>query len=195
MQKPMAYQRQLAYQTTQRLSLFSYLTYHSFVTLASIRERAIPSIKKLAKSFTSVVTAGLLLGSSMVMAQGQIAVVTNDDLIESGEEIGATVVLNGDGRYDVYIGITGGYFGSDIYAFTTDGRFLVKWDYATGVPPDKFLADVDLSAMPVSERVIRLFPRIPLPAELRGSYVFLAALSTPGQLDLPVIDQWRVEVK
>jgi hypothetical protein len=151
-------------------------------------------LKKYTKLYTSVITAGLLFGSSAVMAAGQIAVITNDTVIESGEEIGATVVLNGDGQYDVYVGITGGYFGGDIYAFTRDGG-LVKWDAATGAAPAKFLDNASLSDMSVNERVIRLFPRIPLSEEYKGSYVFLAGLSSPGQLDFPIVDKLAVEVK
>jgi Zn-dependent alcohol dehydrogenase len=135
---------------------------------------------------------GLLAISGVVMAEGQIAIVTNDTIVESGEELGATVVLNGEGQYDVYLGITGGVFGGDIYAFDKNGA-LEKWDPA-GAPPAKLRDNVNLADMSVKERLIKVLPRMTL-SEYVGSYTFYAALSTPGELDFPIIDTLNVDVK
>ncbi|MCP4702359.1 MAG: hypothetical protein GY862_36685 [Gammaproteobacteria bacterium] len=136
--------------------------------------------------------ASLLVPAGMANAAGQAAVLTNDTVIEAGEELGATLVLNGDGRYDVYAAVTGGALGPDIYVFGPGGA-LIKWEAPAPIP--KLLENADLANMPVADKIIRLFPKMPLGSELAGTYTFYGALSTSGQLDFPVIDQVSVEVK
>jgi hypothetical protein len=123
------------------------------------------------------VAVGLSVSSGIAIAAGQIAVVTNDTVVESGEEFGATVVLNGDGQYDVYVGITGGVFGADFQVFTPGG--LVPWVQAEG-PPPKLMDNVNLANMSIKERMIALVPRMPL-AGYAGDYAIYGALSAPGQ--------------
>ena len=135
--------------------------------------------------------AGLSLSTGVATAAGQIAVVTNDTNVEQGEQFGATVVLNGDGRYDVYVGLTGGVLGSSILAFDAEGN-LVPWD-GTGLPA-KLRDNVDLASLSVKEKIISLFARMPLDG-LAGSYTFYGALGTPGQLEFPIVDVLEVEVK
>ena len=137
--------------------------------------------------------AGLSLSTGIATADGQIAVVTNDTVIEAGEEFGATIVLNGDGRYDVYLGLAGGILGEVIYAFDANGA-LMPWQPETGLPPAKLRDNVDLASLSVKERIIQVLPRIPLEG-LAGSYMFYGALATPGQLDFPIVDTLPVEVK
>jgi hypothetical protein len=120
---------------------------------------------------------GLLLSSGIAAAVGQIAAVTNDTVIETGEEFGFIVTLNGDGRYDVYVGITGGAFGTGFVAFDTNG-VLLPWDPA-GAPP-KLMDNADLATLSIQEKIISLLPRMPLDG-YAGDYVIYAALSTPGQ--------------
>jgi hypothetical protein len=126
---------------------------------------------------TCGIAVGLSLSSGIATAAGQIAVVSNDTVIEPGEEFGATVVLNGDGQYDVYVGITGGVFGADFQIFTQGG--LVPWIPAEG-PPPKLLDNADLANMSIKERIIALVPRMSL-AGFAGDYAIYAALSAPGQ--------------
>jgi hypothetical protein len=135
--------------------------------------------------------AGLSLSPGIATAAGQIAVVSNDTDVDSGEEFGATLVLSGDGRYDVYAGVTGGVFGEMIYAFTPTGDFIpVDWI----APPPKLKDNVELSQLSVKERIISLLPKIPL-AGYAGSYIIYVGLTTPGQLDFPIFDALEVEVK
>ncbi len=137
-----------------------------------------PMYKSISKRLlTYGIAVGLSISSGMAAAAGQIAVVTNDDNIASGEEFGATVVLNGDGQYDVYVGITGGVFGGNFQAFTPGG--LVPWVQAEG-PPLKLMDNVDLANMSTKERIIALVPKMLLTG-YGGDYQIYAALSAPGQ--------------
>jgi len=121
---------------------------------------------------------GLSLSSGMAAAVGQITVATNDTVIETGEEFSAIVALNGDGRYDVYIGITGGVFGSDFQAFNADGA-LVPWVQAEG-PPPKLRDNVDLDSLSVKDKIISLLGRMPLDG--------YTGLSAPGQFQQQLQD-------
>ncbi|RKZ80066.1 MAG: hypothetical protein DRR19_24145 [Candidatus Parabeggiatoa sp. nov. 1] len=138
--------------------------------------------------------AGFSLSTGIATADGQIAVVTNDITIDPGEEFGATVVLNGDGRYDVYIGVVGGVLGEVIHAFDADGAFI-PWD-PEGPPPVKLRDNVDLASLSVNERIIPVLPRIPLDG-FAGTYMFYAALTPPGELDFQeqYLDALQVEIK
>lgn len=149
--------------------------------------------KKIPNTLLSLgLAAGLSLSSGIAAAEGQIAIVSNDTVIESGEEFGATLVLSGDGNYDVYVGLVGGILDKDsIYAIDSSVT-LIKW-----VPPElpaKFRDNVDIGSLTVDGRIISVFPRINV-AEFPGTYTFYAALSTVGQLDFPVIDVLEVTVK
>ncbi len=135
---------------------------------------------------------GLLVFAGIASAAGQIAILTNDTIIEPGEELGATVVLNGDGQYDVYVAITGGVLGETFYLFDSNGG-LVPWIPTEGLP-EKFRSNLDLASLAIQEKMIQVLPRIPL-VDIAGNYTFYAGLTTPGQLDFPVLDTLPVEVK
>ena len=136
--------------------------------------------------------AGLLFSTATATAAGQIAMVSNDTTIEPGEEFSATVMLNGEGQYDVYFGVTGGVLGETIHALDANGA-LIPWKPEAG-PPAKLRDNVDLASLSVEQKNIAVFSGIRLDG-LTGSYTLYAALSTPGQLDFPVIDVLKVEVK
>ncbi len=121
---------------------------------------------------------GLSFSSGMAAAVGEITVVANDTLIKQGEELSAIVALNGDGRYDVYVGLTGGILNTYIFAFDANGG-LILWD-GKGAPA-KLRENIDLASLSVKEKVIKLFPRLPLSSDLAGTYSIYAVLSAPGQ--------------
>jgi len=128
---------------------------------------------------------GLSLSSGIASAVGQITVATNDTVVETGEEFSAIVALNGDGRYDVYVGITGGKFGNDFHVFIAEST-LVLWVPAEG-PPPKLRDNVDLGNLSVKDKIIRLVPRMHLDG-YAGDYVIYAVLSAPGQFQQQLQD-------
>lgn len=129
------------------------------------------------KLLTFGMAIGLSLFSGMTMAIGQIAVVTNDIVVETGEELSAIVALSGDARYDVYVAITGGAFGNGFMVFDAN-NVLIPWDLKS--TPAKLRDNVDLASLSVKDRVIKLFPRLPLENAV-GHYSIYAVLSAPGQ--------------
>jgi hypothetical protein len=128
---------------------------------------------------------GLSFSSGMAAAAGQIVVATNDTVVKTGEEFSAIVALNGDGRYDVYVGITGGAFGTNIFAFDASG--LIPWVPTEG-PPVKLRDNVDLASLSVKDKVIKLFPRLALGNDYAGIYSIYAILSAPGQFQQQLQD-------
>jgi len=60
------------------------------------------------KLFFSVLLI-FFVSSVYIYAAGQAQIVVNDEQIESGEELGAYLVLDGDGTYDIYVAISGKY--------------------------------------------------------------------------------------
>lgn len=131
------------------------------------------------------IISGLSLFSGIASAVGQITVTTNDTVVETGELFSAIVALNGDGRYDVYVGITGGVFGGNFSVFNAAGGF-VPWLSAEG-PPPKLRDNVDLGSLSVKDKIIRLLPRISLKG-YTGNYAIYAVLSTPGQFQQQLQD-------
>ncbi len=129
---------------------------------------------------------GLSLYSGMTAAAGQIVVATNDTVVKTGEEFSAIVALNGDGRYDVYIGITGGAFGTNIVAFDANSG-LIPWVLTEGAPV-KLRDNVDLASLSVKDKVIKLFPRLALGDDYAGIYSIYAILSAPGQFQQQLQD-------
>ena len=137
------------------------------------------------------IAIGLSLSAGIATAQGEIAIVANDTEVGPGEKFSAILVLNGTGRYDVYAGITGGVFGNSIFAFDDTGG-LIQW-VPPALPP-KLMDNVNLANQATEEKIRILVPRILLDG-FGGSYVLLAALSTPGQLDFPVLDDLKVDIE
>lgn len=114
--------------------------------------------------------------SSVSYAVGNIAVVTNDTKIESGEELGITLVIGGTGTYDVYGAVTGGMLGPNIFVFNPDGSLLL-WDGVT--PPAKLRENVTIENLETKDKVISLLPRIPLNG-LTGTYAAFGVLVPAG---------------
>ena len=121
---------------------------------------------------------GLSLSSGMTAAAGQIVVTANDTVVETGEEFSAIVALNGDGRYDVYVGITGGILGTTIATFDTN-RGIIPWVPAEGAPV-KLRDNVDLASLSIKDKIIPLFSKQSFDAAA-GNYLIYAVLSAPGQ--------------
>ncbi|MCP4699972.1 MAG: hypothetical protein GY862_24440 [Gammaproteobacteria bacterium] len=146
------------------------------------------------KQLAAGAAVALLGFSGAVSAAGQVAIVINDTVIEEGEEVGITLVLNGDGHYDVYAAVTGGALGSDIHVFGPGG-VPILWTPDQNVP--KLLDDVDLGSLAVKDKIIQLVPKIeiPLGSGLEGEYTFYGALSTPGQMDFPILDAVPIKVR
>ncbi|MDM8545998.1 hypothetical protein [Candidatus Venteria ishoeyi] len=118
-------------------------------------------------------------------AAGQAAVIVSDTQVEQGELLGADLVLNGSGTYDVYVAFSAGLLGTDLYFFTDSG--LQPWNPQGNAPiPSPLRTNFDLSQA-ISQRIIPLFPELSL-ADFPGAYIFYVGLTTPGQLDFPVLD-------
>lgn len=151
-----------------------------------------PTYKVIQKGLLTLGFAAGLSLSGAAMAAGKIAILSNDVNVDTGEEFGATIVLSGDGQYDVYAGVTGGVFGQDLFAFAPTGEFVLV-DWVT--PPPKLKDNVELSQLSVKERIISLLPRMPLDG-LGGTYIIYVGLTKPGQFpDFPIFDYLAVEVK
>jgi len=138
--------------------------------------------------------AGLSASFSFAYAEGQVAVLNNDNILEQGEEIGAMLVVNGDGRYDVYAAVSGGILAENIFVFGKDGA-LVPWIPGSDIMPPKLLDNVEISSLSVNERMIQLLPKLPHSDDLKGTYVFFGVLCTPGTIDLKVVDVQQIEIK
>ncbi len=133
--------------------------------------------------------------TGIASAGGKAKVVVNDQMVEKGEEVGALVILDGDGSYDVYAALTGGVFGEQLMIFQEDGGMVpFNGDFAS-LP--RLRTNLNLGSLSVEDKIITLIPKVPLvdTSSLRGTYTFIVALCTPGQLDFPVFDQLSVEIK
>jgi len=141
------------------------------------------------KSMYKAISKGLLtfgiigslsLSSGITYAAGNVAVVSNATVVKAGEELGISVVLDGDGSYDVYIGITGGIFENDFIAFDANSE-LVTWQPPT--LPAKLRNNINIANLSAKDKIIELFPRISLD-EYAGNYSVYAVLTKPGKFDL-----------
>jgi len=124
--------------------------------------------------------AAFSLFSAASYAAGNIAVVTNDDKVEKGEELGITLVIGGDGTYDVYGAVVGGVF-PEIFVFGPTG--LVPLSSVLPNPP-KLKENVTIETLSTQDKIIPLLPRIPL-SGFAGSYTIFGVLVPAGQ---PVMD-------
>jgi len=120
--------------------------------------------------------ASFSLLSSVSYAVGNIAIVTNDTKIESGEELGITLVLGGSGTYDVYGAVTGGILGASFFVFDENSN-LLPWD-GSG-PPPKLRSNVTIENLSTSDKIIPLLPRIPV-GGLSGNYAAFGVLVPAG---------------
>lgn len=133
--------------------------------------------------------------AGIASAGGKAKVVVNDQVVEKGEAIGAAVVLDGDGSYDVYAALTGGVLGEQLLLFKEDGTMVPFNGDLSSLP--KLRANVNLNSLSVKDKIITLLPKVSLDdtSSIKGTYTFIVALCTPGKLDFPVIDQVSVEIK
>ena len=136
-----------------------------------------------------------LVMAGIAAAGGKAKVVVNDQVVESGEAIGAFVVLDGDGTYDVYAALTGGILGDQFMIFKEDGTMVPFNGDLTSLP--KLKANLNFNSLSVKDKIISLLPKMPLDdtSSIKGTYTFMVGLCTPGKLDFPVIDQISVDVK
>ncbi len=145
--------------------------------------------------FISLITVFLLVGS--LLAGGVARIVVNDNIIEAGEEIGAYLVLDGDGTYDVYAALTGGVLGSQIFLFTESGSLVPFNGDISSLQNLKLRSNLDFSSLGVREKIIQLLPKVPLDdtSQIKGTYTFIVALCTPGKLDFVYVDQTQIEIR
>lgn len=138
------------------------------------------------------IAAFIMLSALPAFSQGQVKVVVNSTAIEAGEALGATLLLNGDGSYDVYAALTGGVLGSLLYMFNEQG-LLVPFSS----PMAKMRSNINLSTLSVDDKIISLLPKFDLldTAGLKGDYTFYVALCTPGNLDFTDLDFIQVQIK
>lgn len=143
---------------------------------------------KASKSLLGVgLAASLSLSSGIAAAAGQIAMLVNDTEVLPGEEIGITVVLNGDGVYDAYVWLEGGVLAGAKFAVDENGQWVVRNDQA----PQKLRANINIGTSTLQEKIITLLPRLKL-ENIAGRYKLTAALTTPGQLDFNPKDEVTV---
>jgi len=140
-----------------------------------------------------VCTAALILLSALpVFSQGAIKVIANNSTIEAGQSLGAALLLNGSGSYDVYAAIGGGVFGNTLHMFSQGGVFTPL----AGTMP-KLKSNINIGSLSTKEKIISLLPKMSLPdtSALKGTYTFYAALCTPGSLDFTEFDAFHFEIK
>jgi Zn-dependent alcohol dehydrogenase len=134
--------------------------------------------------------ASLSLSSGIAAAAGNIAVLVNDTKVQSGEEIGIKVVMNGDGLYDAYMWIEGGVLGGAKLAIDETGQFAPWNDQA----PPKLRNSIDLAALTVKDKIVNVLPKVPATG-LTGTYNLTAALAAPGTLDFNPTDNVQVIIE
>lgn len=126
-----------------------------------------------------------------VLAAGAVKVAVSSQTLGTGEDLGAVLLLGGDGNYDVYAAITGGLLQEALYMFTPTGILP-----ATAEELPKLRENVDLAGLSVNDKIIQLLPKFSVDAAaLAGVYSFYVALCTPGQLDFVALDMVQVEIK
>ncbi len=151
-------------------------------------------------------TAAISLSPGIATAVGQIAVLSNKNLINvggndtanigPGEELGLITALNGDGLYDVYAAYAkfdeNGEL-PDIYFFDENSTGVL-WDSPV---PARLRGNIDFANAPIKERMISLLAK-KSPGEHgldAGLYVFAVALSTPSEYDFPILEFIVVNVE
>ncbi|WP_069469765.1 hypothetical protein [Candidatus Marithrix sp. Canyon 246] len=148
-------------------------------------------MNKISKSLLGLgVAASLSLSCGIAAAAGNIIVLVNDTNVQSGEEIGIKVVLNGDGVYDAYIWIEGGVLDGATLTVNKDGQWVLRNDQS----PQKLRANIDIETLNLQKKIITLLPRLKF-ENIAGRYKLTAALTTPGQLDFKLIDEIFVVLK
>jgi len=158
------------------------------ICICPINKEKIMKLKRI----VICIAAFIMLSALPAFSQGQIKVVVNSTTIEAGESLGATLLLNGDGSYDVYAAITGGALGSSLFMFNEQGALVTS-----ASPLAKIRSNIDISTLSVEEKIIALLPKFDLldTASLKGVYTFYVALCTPGNLDFTELDFIQVEIK
>ena len=148
-------------------------------------------MKKASKSLLGLgLAASLSLSCGIAAAAGHIAVLVNDTNLQSGEEIGIKVVLNGDGVYDAYMWIEGGVLGGAKLGINEAGQFVPWNDQA----PPKLRSGIDLATLSVQDKIVNVLPKVPA-AGLTGVYTLNAALSVPGTVNFNPTDNVQVVIE
>jgi hypothetical protein len=146
---------------------------------------------KASKSLLGLgLAASLSLSAGIAAAAGNIAVLVNDTNVQSGEEIGIKVVLNGDGVYDAYMWIEGGVLGDAKLGIDEAGQFVPWNDQA----PPKLRSGIDLATLSVQDKIVNVLPKVPATG-LTGTYSLNAALSVAGTLEFNPTDNVQVVIE
>lgn len=146
---------------------------------------------KASKSLLGLgLAASLSLSSGIAAAAANIAVLVNDTLVKSGEQIGIKVVFDCDeGVYNAYMWIEGGQLPVP-FAINQAGQFVPKTD---SVPP--LHADIQCANLTtVKEKIVTVLPKIDGKG-LTGSYKLTAALAAAGTLDFNPTDNVEVIIE
>ncbi|MBF0469602.1 MAG: hypothetical protein HQK61_12080 [Desulfamplus sp.] len=135
----------------------------------------------------------LTVATHSAFAAGSAKLAVSKLTIQSGEELGAVVVLGGTGKYDVYAAIAGGILGNSIYLFT--GPFQMVDASQGGLP--KLMDNADIGSLSAEKRIITLMPKFAVPdgTSLAGDYTFFVALTTPGKFDFNIVEAVTVTIK
>ena len=137
------------------------------------------------------ITTFLIFSVAITFAGEKIKVVVNNELVEAGEDLGASLVLNGTGTYDVYAAVTGGALGNDLYMFTSTGGLIPLGDTMP-----KLRENLNIGTLSTKDSIISLLPKMVLGGvSLNGIYTFYVALCTPGQLDFTDLDFISVTIQ
>lgn len=134
----------------------------------------------------------ITMTAQVVFAAGSLKLAVSNQTIESGEDLGAVLLLNGDGNYDVYAAITGGILQNALLMFTSGGGLAMA---AADLP--KLMDNVNIGSLEINDKIIELLPKFSVDdgASLAGTYYFYVALCTPGQFDFIVVDMVTVTIE
>lgn len=146
------------------------------------------------KIFITMCIALLLTVSAhTAVAAGSAKLAVPNLTIQSGQDLGAVVLLGGTGKYDVYAAFTGGLLGNELFLF--NGGPSVFQHISQGLP--KLMDNVDIEPLSADKRIITLLPKFPVAdgASLAGLYTFYVALATPGTMDFVSLDTITMEIK
>jgi hypothetical protein len=147
---------------------------------------------KASKSLLGLgLAASLSLSSGIAAAAGNIAVLVNDTLVKSGEQIGIKVVFDCDnGVYDAYMWLEGGVLGGAKFAIDEVGN-LVPW---SDQAPAKLRNGIDCANLTVTQKIVNLLPKVATTG-LTGTYNLTAALAAEGTLNFDPTDNVQVIIE
>jgi len=146
-------------------------------------------MKTLIRLITFIICTTCLYSPSSV-AETQLALLANRTQVEAGDKLGVSLALYGQGQYDVYVAVTGGALGEQLYFFSPQGDLQ---SLTQGLPV-KLSQQLNLDNAELAQSLLSLLPEINL-VGFPGNYTFYAALTASNQFEVLHLDQLPVTIK